>query len=271
MISPVQAPVFPHIPETISRFAAEKLLEQCGQTDVLDLRFSKNRSSGYDLHHPKQYVQGYSGWLTIDPVARSILLTVIEPQMAHLYDGHEDLNVVKRSMDFFYGYDAGLNVTYLGQEASVVKRVWRARKESIECYRKGNQIHREVDQAYPNHIAKAPREHQPIVRLHAKAILYETVQLYYASDFEKMEDLSLLDALPVLVDVAEAIAFMHEKNILHLDVKGKNVLLEKVSEGRMHGRLTDFGLAYRYDDAFEVMGRYRYWDSLGGTWSLSIF
>ena len=51
-------------------------------------------------------------------------------------------------------------------------------------------------------------------------------------------------ALTILKDVAEAVAFMHEKHILHLDVKAENVLIDTGGDsGQLNAKLTDFDLS----------------------------
>jgi len=52
------------------------------------------------------------------------------------------------------------------------------------------------------------------------------------------------DALKYTHHIAEALAYIHDKNILHLDVKPANVLLRQNGESV----LIDFGISKRYDD-----------------------
>src|SRR5262249_34155039 len=62
------------------------------------------------------------------------------------------------------------------------------------------------------------------------------------------------DAACLLVDIAEAIAYMHAQGVLHRDIKPGNILLEKApNEGSQRAKwvpkLTDFGLAKPTENA----------------------
>ena len=56
------------------------------------------------------------------------------------------------------------------------------------------------------------------------------------------------DALPILADVADAIADVHDAGLVHRDLKPSNVGLP--SRGPLRAQLLDFGLAASVDDAF---------------------
>ena len=56
--------------------------------------------------------------------------------------------------------------------------------------------------------------------------------------------LTLEQALPLVVSTARAVAFAHEHNVIHRDLKPQNVLITPAGEAR----LTDFGIAKALDD-----------------------
>ena len=58
--------------------------------------------------------------------------------------------------------------------------------------------------------------------------------------------------LPILYKLATALEFLHRNNILHLDIKSSNVVLQGVTEN--HPYLIDFGLSMIVDDIVE--GKY---------------
>ena len=65
---------------------------------------------------------------------------------------------------------------------------------------------------------------------------------------QRETSLAPTDALPILADVAEAIADVHEAGLVHRDLKPSNVGLP--SRGPLRAQLLDFGLAASVDDAF---------------------
>lgn len=60
---------------------------------------------------------------------------------------------------------------------------------------------------------------------------------------EKEGQLPENQALHYISQIGEALQFVHEKNILHLDVKPSNILIDKQG----NARLIDFGVSKRYD------------------------
>lgn len=65
-----------------------------------------------------------------------------------------------------------------------------------------------------------------------------------SSVMEKGDLTERQDVTNLLLHIAEALEFIHDKNVLHLDVKPQNILL-RVRDGRLHGRakLSDFGVS----------------------------
>ncbi len=60
---------------------------------------------------------------------------------------------------------------------------------------------------------------------------------------EKQSPLSENKALKYIRQIGEALQFVHEKNILHLDIKPSNILID----AKDNARLIDFGVSKRYD------------------------
>lgn len=60
------------------------------------------------------------------------------------------------------------------------------------------------------------------------------------------------DKLPILYKLATALEFLHRNNILHLDIKATNVVLQGIAEN--HPYLIDFGLSMVVDDI--IKGKY---------------
>ena len=60
-------------------------------------------------------------------------------------------------------------------------------------------------------------------------------------------------ALPMFLEIADAIAYLHRRNILHLDIKMNNIMLQK--DGRI--KVIDMGVASRMGDV-SMAGTYGY-------------
>ncbi|MCD8193531.1 MAG: serine/threonine protein kinase [Tannerellaceae bacterium] len=60
---------------------------------------------------------------------------------------------------------------------------------------------------------------------------------------EKEDKLSEPKALAYIHQIGEALQFVHDKNILHLDIKPSNIIIDQAGDAR----LIDFGVSKRYD------------------------
>lgn len=56
--------------------------------------------------------------------------------------------------------------------------------------------------------------------------------------------LPLSDVLNMFRQLAEAIAYAHSKGVIHRDIKPSNIIIETKSDGTLHARLLDFGIAH---------------------------
>ncbi|MBS1990438.1 MAG: protein kinase [Cyanobacteria bacterium SZAS LIN-3] len=59
--------------------------------------------------------------------------------------------------------------------------------------------------------------------------------------------LSLEDALPVFLEVCDALGAAHKKGIVHRDIKPSNIMLVVSDDGEVHIKLLDFGIAKMLD------------------------
>ena len=95
-------------------------------------------------------------------------------------------------------------------------------------------------------------DHRNIIRIHD--IFTENNTAYYVMEYHNGGALDNLvksrgvlpesDAVRYITQIAEAVGYIHERNINHLDIKPANILLN--SEGA--SVLIDFGLSKQYDD-----------------------
>ena len=65
---------------------------------------------------------------------------------------------------------------------------------------------------------------------------------------DRVGNLSLADALPILRPIAKALDAAHAKGIAHRDLKAENIFLGRDSDGQLFPKLLDFGIA-------KLMGR----------------
>lgn len=89
--------------------------------------------------------------------------------------------------------------------------------------------------------------HPTIIRIHdvnTEGLIYYTMELLEGESLrsllEREHHCSLDRALALLEPIASALAHLHERGIVHRDVKPENILMD--AEGRP--RLTDFGIAF---------------------------
>ena len=96
-------------------------------------------------------------------------------------------------------------------------------------------------------------DHPNIIHIHD--VFAENGTAYYVMEYVEGESLSALvrgrgalaeaEAIKYIRAVAEALDYIHERKIMHLDIKPANVMLRKV-DGR--AILIDFGLSKQYDE-----------------------
>jgi putative nucleotidyltransferase with HDIG domain len=65
---------------------------------------------------------------------------------------------------------------------------------------------------------------------------------------EREQRLSLESALPIFLEVTDALAAAHDRGIVHRDIKPENIFLCKRADGSEHAKVLDFGIA-KLEDA----------------------
>ena len=113
-------------------------------------------------------------------------------------------------------------------------------------------------------IARFRREAQSIGRLqHANIVRVIDLDIeadvyYMVMDFiqggtlqdylKENSPLSIDEAIQITLQLADALAYAHNQNMVHRDIKPGNVMF--MDEGHSHAVLTDFGIAHLLDDQF---------------------
>ncbi|CAM2009190.1 protein kinase domain-containing protein [Acanthopleuribacter pedis] len=107
------------------------------------------------------------------------------------------------------------------------------------------------DTQYQKHLDFPPE----IFKKHPERIIYLTMQFIEGTT---LTDWMILEehreeeaALPVLIDIAKAMAFAHEKGVIHRDIKPDNIMI--TPEGQVI--VTDFGIANRIEAPKESGGQ----------------
>lgn len=94
-----------------------------------------------------------------------------------------------------------------------------------------------------------------ILEKHPERIIYLTMQYIQGTTLtDWMKNAENRDeelALPVLIDIAKAMAFAHEKGVIHRDIKPDNIMI--TAEGQVI--VTDFGIANRIEAPKESGGK----------------
>ena len=161
----------------------------------------------------------------------------------------------------------GFGITYLGEHVALGRRV--AIKEFFMkelCDRDGSTSHvtvgtagaRDTWERFKTKFLKEARtiaqlDDSHVVRIHD--IFGENGTAYYVMEYidgGSLEDyvnargrLSAVEARDIACQIADALGYIHGRNILHLDVKPSNVLMR----GGKEVVLIDFGVSKRYDES----------------------
>ena len=164
----------------------------------------------------------------------------------------------------------GFGITYLAEQVLAKRMVCIKEFFPKEYYNRdadslhvtlGSQGSAKMMNAYK---AKFIKEAQTIANLNHPNIIRifdvfeENNTAYYAMEYIEGESLNKLVkregalaedvAVKYISDVASALRYIHERNIMHLDVKPANIMLRKEDDCAV---LIDFGLSKQYDNAGE--------------------
>ena len=160
----------------------------------------------------------------------------------------------------------GFGITYLGWQHKLNRKV--AIKEFFMkncCDRDSDtspivSANRSKDAAFGNYLRKFIKEaqtlavlnHPNIVSIHD--VFEENGTAYYVMDYleggslsnrvEQYEKMSAVEATVYIRQVAAALGYLHERRIMHLDVKPGNIMLRETGEAV----LIDFGISKHYDN-----------------------
>src|SRR5262249_59119714 len=77
------------------------------------------------------------------------------------------------------------------------------------------------------------------------------MELATGVDLLRLRVKGYLDVVPVLIDVAQALEYAHERGVIHRDLKPSNILFD--SRGRV--RIADFGIAASVGESEPALAR----------------
>ena len=160
----------------------------------------------------------------------------------------------------------GFGITYLAEHIDMKRRVcikefflkdWNNREKGKQSVSLAVPSYSKAIDGYKQKFLKEARtlaalDHPNIVRVHDA--FAENGTAYYVMEFIEGDSLDNViksggalaedTALSYAEQIASALGYMHERNLLHLDIKPQNVMIRK-SDGRVI--LIDFGLTKHYD------------------------
>ncbi|KAF7724607.1 hypothetical protein EC973_000851 [Apophysomyces ossiformis] len=73
--------------------------------------------------------------------------------------------------------------------------------------------------------------------------LFDYVQKRHCTTPNPAHSINEYDVKTLFLDIVQIVRWMHERNIVHRDLKLENILLHKDDNGNLRAKLTDFGLA----------------------------
>lgn len=79
-------------------------------------------------------------------------------------------------------------------------------------------------------------------------MVMEYVPGYSLADEIRRSPIALKRAIPIFVQICEALAHAHQRGVLHRDLKPSNILLTQTADGREVVKIVDFGIAKVLDD-----------------------
>lgn len=123
-------------------------------------------------------------------------------------------------------YGNSVTVDNFRREMDVLRAFHRAREQGVAC---------------PTSL---PKYHSHGRTIHGiPFIVMNCVEGESLDTLWRRGELSILYVVNVLLQICEALAFCHERGIVHCDVKPLNILVTKTPEGEVRAALIDFGLA----------------------------
>ena len=160
----------------------------------------------------------------------------------------------------------GFGITYLATQELLDRKVcikefffkeYCERDEETSHVSLGTQSNHEIVERFMNKFLKEARtisqlDHRNIIKIHD--IFKENNTAYYVMDYVKGESLSEMvsrrgalpekEAVAYIERVADALKYIHQQNINHLDIKPSNIMIR---QGDYRVILIDFGLSKQYD------------------------
>ena len=161
----------------------------------------------------------------------------------------------------------GFGVTYLAEQVMAKRKVcikeffpkdYYVRDEGLESISILSKGHTDLMARFKAKFIKeaqiiAALDHPNIIHIHD--IFEENNTAYYAMDYVEGGSLHTLvksggvlseaDSIKYIREIASALDYIHERKIMHLDVKPSNVMISKSDS---HSVLIDFGLSKHYDE-----------------------
>jgi serine/threonine protein kinase len=144
---------------------------------------------------------------------------------------------------------------YFSKETSIINRTQHSTilkckdKDGVTFVKK---VYKNDIYAINEHLFYDMISHKNIIKYFGKRLSNDKFELLFeyshlGSLFDNLSALSITDKKKIIQELCQALIYLHERGIVHNDIKLENILLFKDDNG-IYPKLCDFGISYLHSD-----------------------